>query len=336
MKKLKNLSLIAIVFTSLMVLNGCSKDDSFLQDNLSSNLTDGVNDTSDDSDDSDSGDGNEDDNGNNPSGQQGEITLYRVDGESIVKITDYQVSGQDQIYQQDTQRHQELWTIVKKVMPTSYRTKMSEFLIYNGEVTGSAGFVVETEQDLSKWQMGIAINYADNQQELVYTVIHEFGHILTLNNDQVDANISQNSCSNYFVGEGCAKSNSYIHKLQSQFWADIWTEYQAAQNSQSGMEQFYNSYSDRFVTQYAATNPGEDIAEVFATFVTRNSDVNGNSIAEQKIQLMYNHTELVELRNYIRGNLGSSSRSRASMLPAPGSWRQANTFGNTKKLHCSH
>ena len=335
MKKLKNLSLIAIVFASLLVLNGCSKDDSFLQDDLSTNLIDGGADTSNGSSNSDSGNGNSDNNGSNPSGQDGEITLYKVNGETITKVTDYSVSGQDLAYQQDTQKHQELWGLVKKVVPPNYRNKMSEFLIYNGEVNGSAGFVVETQSDLSKWQMGIAINYADDQQELTYTVIHEFGHILTLNNDQVDASIAQGSCSNYFTGEGCSKSNAYINKLQSQFWADIWSEFQNAQNSQNGMEQFYNSHNNRFVTQYAATNPGEDVAEVFATFVTRNGGANGNSIAEQKIQLMYNHAELVELRNYIRGNLGSSSRNRSSMLPAPGTWKQANSFGNSKKSHCS-
>ncbi len=325
MKTLKIRLLITFVCTSLVIFSSCSKDDEVLRDNISTDQTDDVSDNSDDGNDND----------NSPSGRNGEITLYKVNGEIITKIKDYQVSGQDLAYQQDTKKHQDIWTLVKKVMPTAYRSKMNEFLIYNGEANGSAGFVFETAQDLSKWRMGIAINFADNQQELTYTIIHEFGHILTLNNDQVDASISESSCNNYFTGEGCSKTNSYIHKLQSQFWADIWTQYQTAQSSQSGLQQFYNSYSDRFVTQYAATNPGEDIAEVFATFVTRNSGANGNSIAEQKIQLMYNHTELVDLRNYIRGNLGASSRSRNSMLPVPGSWKQANSFGNAKKSHCS-
>ena len=325
MKFLNKSPLFTFLFLTLLVFNSCSKDDGVLQDDFSSDLTDNVSDGSE-------GDNNNDD---NPTGREGEITLYKVNGETITKITDYQVTGQDLVYQQNAQRHQEIWSIIKKVVPPSYRNKMSEFLIYNGEVTGSAGFVFETEQDLSKWRMGIAINYAHNQQELIYTIIHEFGHILTLNNDQVNASINQSSCTNYFTGEGCAKTSSYIHQLQSQFWADIWTEYQSAQDSESAMMQFYNTYSDRFVTQYAATNPGEDIAEVFATFVSRNSGVNGNSIAEQKIQLMYNHSELVELRNYIRENLGASSRSRSSMLPAPGTWKQANSFGNTKNSHCN-
>ena len=329
MKALKKLSFIYLLVFGLITLNSCSKDDSIYDDNLDSGIVDDNN-----SDDHENDNG--DDNNNNPNGSQGEITLYRVEGETIVKVTDYNVSGQDLTYQQNTDKHQEIWNLIKNVVPANYRTKMSEFLIYNGEVSGSAGFVVQTQQDLSKWQMGIAINYADNQQELTYTVIHEFGHILTLNNDQVDASISESACQNYFVGEGCAKSSSFINKLQTRFWADIWSDYLSARNSQSGMEQFYNTHQSRFVTQYAATNPGEDIAEVFAVFVTRNGGVNGNSIAEQKIQLMYDHSELVELRNYIRGNLGGSAKGQRSLLPEAGSWKQANTFGDTSKLHCSH
>jgi hypothetical protein len=323
MKTLKKVTFTCLIVFGLIALNSCSKDDSVFDDNINSNIVD-------------PGDDENDNGGNNPNGDPGDITLYKVQGETIVKVTDYNVSGQDLTYQQDSDKHQEIWSLIKKVVPPNYRTKMSEFLIYNGETSGSAGFVVQTQQDLSKWKMGIAINYANDQQELTYTVIHEFGHILTLNNDQVDASVTENACQNYFVGEGCAKSDAYINKLQTQFWADIWNEYQTAQNNQSGMEQFYNRHQARFVTQYAATNPGEDIAEVFAVFVTRNGGANGNSIAEQKIQLMHNHSELVELRNYIRGNLSARSRGVASLLPEPGSWKQANTFGDPKKSHCSH
>lgn len=337
MKNLKNLILIALL-SSFTIFNSCNKDDIY-EDNLLTNVTDN-NDNNDNSNNgNNTGNDGDGDASNNPTGSEGEITLYTINGENIVKKQDYKVSGQDLTYQQDTKKHQELWELTKKIIPTKYRDKMSGFLIYNGEVTGSAGFVVETQSDLSKWRMGIAINYADDQKELIYTIIHEFGHILTLNNSQVDASIDNASCSNFFTGEGCAKTESYINKLQSKYWADIWGEYTSARDAENGMEGFYNKYKTRYVTQYASTNPGEDIAEVFATFVTRNGGVNGSSIAEQKIQLMYDHSELIELRNYIRNNLGSSSASRSSkksLLPAPGSWKKANTFGNTNSSHCQH
>jgi hypothetical protein len=320
MRKLKNVTLLAIAFASLIAFNSCSDDSN--NDTVSQSTAGTTNGTG--------------GNGNSATTEKGSITLYRIEGDNIVKVEDYKVTGQDLEYQKDTQKHQEIWTLVKKVVPTEYRTKMTEFLIYNGTTDGSAGFVIEKNSDLTKWKMGIAINYASDKQELIYTVIHEFGHILTLNNDQVDASIIESSCTNYFTGEGCAKSNSYIYKLQSQFWGDIWSQFITAQKGgESELQEFYTNNSTRFVTQYAATNPGEDIAEVFATFVTRNTGANGNSIAEQKIQLMYNYPELVSLRNYIRKNLSYTARNLSSggALPAPGSWKKANSFGNPTKSH---
>ncbi|WP_299548908.1 putative zinc-binding metallopeptidase [Seonamhaeicola sp.] len=332
MKNLKHISILAILFSLLFIFNSCNNEDIYEED-LTGTIVDVGNDPNDDGDDDSNGSEPGDD---NPNGSDGDITLYRVEGDNIVKVQDYKVTGQDLVYQQDIEKHQHIWDLTKKVVPPKYRSKMSEFLIFNGEPSGTAGFVVETSSDLSKWQMAIAINYSDDEQELIYTIIHEFAHILTLNNDQVNSGINESSCNNFFTGEGCSKQASYINKLYGQFWADIWGEYLKASDSETGLDNFYNKYERRFVTQYASTNPGEDIAEVFAVFVTRNGGVNGNSIAEQKIQLMYDHPELVSLRDYIRNNLGASRTSKGrNMLPAPGSWKHANTFGNPKKSHCS-
>lgn len=306
----------AIIIISLSFYGCSTQDDDF---ELVSNPIDNT------------GGGDGDNNGGGTQGNQGEITLYRVAGAAIDKIRDYQVSGQDVVYQNDVTRHQELWSLTKDVVPQTHRNYMNEFMIYNGEVTGSAGYVYETAQDLSTWQMGLAINYADDQNELLYTIIHEFGHILTLNNTQLDAATSQGNCNNYFPGEGCARAQAFINKLFNLGWADIWTEYQQAQGSETAMQNFYNQNRDRFVTNYAATNPGEDIAEVFATFVTMSTRPDGNTIAERKILLMYDQPELVQLRDYIRNNLISG---RSAFTLTPGSWKRANTIGTHTSSFC--
>lgn len=275
--------------------------------------------------------GNDDTTGGGTQGSQGEITLYGVVGSTLNKIRDYQVSGQDAVYQNDVARHQELWSLTKDVVPQSHRNYMNEFMIYNGEVTGSAGYVFDTALDLSTWQMGLAINYAEDQNELLFTIIHEFGHILTLNNTQLDSSTSQGNCNNYFPGEGCARAQAFINKLYNLGWEDIWSEYQQAQGSATAMQNFYDRNSDRFVTNYAATNPGEDIAEVFATFVTLSIKPEGNTIAERKILLMYDEPELVQLRDYIRSNLMSG---RNALTLTPGSWKRAKTIGAHTSSFC--
>lgn len=343
MKRLQQLKWIILLFLAILTIQSCQKDDVLIDpnpvtDTTGTDNTDGDNNVDNGNDNTDGNGGEDPGDGSGTDEGEGEITLYTVEGSTIVKKTDYKVSGSDLEFQKDINKHNEVWELVKKIVPTSYLARMSEFMIFSGESSGTAGYVFPTSNDLSKWQMGIAIDFAyeggfNAGGELAYTIIHEFGHILTLDIDQVDASISQSDCTNYFPGEGCAKTDAYINKLHSRYWADIWSEFQTAQDSEEQLEQFYQKHSNRYVTAYASTNPGEDIAEVFATFVTRKGGPNGNSIAEQKIQLMYDHPELVTFRNFIRGNM-SSSKGR-SYLPVAGSWKKAKTIGNPKK-GCTH
>lgn len=326
MKNLKRWNYLLIIFLSVLTISiqSCSKDDDTVAPEENSNVNNG-NDTSSNNTDGNAEGGDGD----------GSITLYKVEGEKIIKSKDYKVTGQLLEFQKDTKKHEEIWNLVKKIVPLAYRSKMKEFIIFSGEESGTAGYVIEATKDLSKWQMGIAIDFAysggfNSDGELAYTIVHEFGHIITLDNTQVDSSVEQDNCKNFFTGEGCSRNNSNINKVYQNHWADIWAEFEKL-NDESAKEKFYTKYKERYVTQYASTNPGEDIAEVFATFVTRAGGVNGDSRAEKKIQIMYDDNEMIKLRNYIRGNIAKSSRS---FLPAPGTWKNANTFGNKKKMHC--
>ncbi|MCK8520981.1 putative zinc-binding metallopeptidase [Aquimarina sp. D1M17] len=320
MKKVNQWSYIVLIFLSIITITfqSCSKDDDASVPEENSNIDDEDN----------PGVGNESSNGN--------ISLYRVEGDNIVKEIDYNVTGAALGFQRDTKKHEEIWELVKKIVPLDYRSRMSEFVIYMGQESGTAGYVVERTQDLEKWQMGIAIDFAyqggfNAGGELAYTIVHEFGHILTLDKTQLDSSISQNNCKNYFPGEGCSRDGALINTLYKNHWEDIWDEYRRV-NTEEDAQVFYDKYRERFVTQYASTNPGEDIAEVFAVFVTRAGSADGTSGAEQKIQIMYDTNEMVKLRNYIRGNIAKSSQN---FLPAPGTWKRANTFGNKNSSHCS-
>lgn len=86
------------------------------------------------------------------------------------------------------------------------------------------------------------------------------------------------------MSKGCAKIGSYINAFHNRYWSDIWDEFSILDESQEAKPSFYEKYKDRYVSEYAATNTREDIAEVFATFVVSPDRVEGTSIAEQKIQ----------------------------------------------------
>lgn len=330
MKLFKNIIWIVLLSTSIVFFNSCSKETNPVTSKIISNNDDNGN---------DGGSGNV----GLLTGTQGEITLYKVENGNIIKSGDYKVSGEDLNFQKDIEKHKKIWELVRKIVPLNQLKKMSEFMIYNGEVSGSAGYVFEKNPNLTKWQMGIAINYAfdggfNKGGELAYTIIHEFGHILTLNDTQVNSSINKGSCANYFTGEGCAKSNSYINEMFQKYWKDIADELTKAQDDQASQQAFYTKHQSSFVTAYASTNPGEDIAEVFTNFVIKKEKPTGATIAEKKMLLMYDRTALVDFRNHIRKNLNLKGRGvNASFeLPKPGAWKQANTIGNPHKTKCRH
>ena len=68
------------------------------------------------------------------------------------------------------------------------------------------------------------------------------------------------------------------------------------------IDQFYADNADQFVTDYAATNPVEDLAETFTAFVLEERPT-GTTIATQKVELLWGDPEMVALRDEIRANL---------------------------------
>lgn len=226
------------------------------------------------------------------------LTSYKIEGNEISKIKDHVVKNKYLNDQQDYATHLAMWEYYTRLIPIQHRIHITEFLVIHGE--GDLGGYVEPIIDgrLDQWRMAISIDLVEDlsnvdlQAEFAYVVIHEFAHVLTLNPSQVQVQ-DESSCQTFYTGEGCSKRNSYINKLYELAWEDIFEE-------NLDPDDLYDKYPDRFVSDYAATNPGEDIAEVFTTYVIEDDVRNGNKIADQKIQLLDAYEELRELRELIR------------------------------------
>lgn len=264
--------------------------------------------------------------------EEGSLTLYRVNEDQIDRIKDYTVSKELLPYQQDYAKHFKMWEFVTRLIPLAERGKIAEFEVFhgNGDLLGYVAPV--DDNDLSKWRFGLAIDAAQELEVInfkdlfTYVTIHEYGHVLSLNDEQIRVG-DEAACNNYFTGEGCSRGDAYINRLFELGWKDIYKEL-----TEDNADVIYEKYKDRFVTDYAATNPGEDFAEVFSFFVTQEEAPKGNSLADQKIRLLYEFPELVSLREQIRGN-GITLSLRA------GSW-QDNPLYKKFRLHsrktCKH
>lgn len=218
-------------------------------------------------------------------------TVYNVNGDQIVSDTDSQTE------------HQELWAYFARLIPADARGMVTQFGIASDGPDGTMAWVEPlSEDDLSQWMLVVDPADAAKPEELTFTLIHEYGHLLTLNQTQLDVNAA--SCSTYYPQEGCSYENAYVNSFYEKFWVNMLPELQEIETEQDEdryydqLDAFYQKYEDQFVSDYAATNLEEDMAESWAFFVL-NQKPDGNSIAEQKILFFYDYPELVELRTSI-------------------------------------
>ncbi len=303
-----------IFITLALVISACQREDyfedispdtgSFVEDDFGSDDT-----------------ANDDHPGNHDHGSDGEavLTTYRINGDDLDKIKDHNVAAKYQSFQQDYAKHLDMWQFVTRLLPYEFRGRLIEFEVFHGE-NELLGYVAPiNDGDLSRWKFALAIDAANNLEQIdfkdffTYVVIHEYGHVLTLNEEEIKTNYT--NCNTFETQEGCPKINSYIYRNFQIGWSDIYEEFR--QLAEEDIIDFYEKYKERFSSDYAATNPGEDIAEVFAFFITTEEAPRGNTIADQKIKAMYDRPYLVELRNKIRKNPAVRSLKAGSWLDNP-------------------
>ena len=261
--------------------------------------------------------------------QENTIVTYRVDGNQIVDPELAEVSDDLLDFQDDTETQQALWAYFSQLIPPDQRTFLTQYVVFTDGPDETLAFVTADTEDPTKWILAVDIADGGDIQDLTLTLVHEFAHLLTLNSQQVPADYelaadpenedlfyeAAAACPTYFPGEGCSEPNSYINAFFERFWADIDAEWQEVDQLQyedqdeytAALDQFYADHQDEFVSDYAATNPGEDIAESFATFVLKPAPT-GDTIADEKVAFFYDYPELVKLRAEISSRLVSRLR----------------------------
>ena len=256
-----------------------------------------------------------------------EVTLvtYTVSSDELTGPYYESVSSDLQDEQDDEQSQQQVWDYFTSIIPFEQREIIAEYAIVTDGQGGTLAAVSQTYTDPELWSLQVDIADTANYYDLTYTLVHEFGHLLTLGSTQVPPSLAifnnpedddiyfqeVSACPNYFPGEGCATPDSYINNYYNQFWVDIYDEWNEINLEEDDdiyyekLDEFYYKYEDRFVTSYAATNPEEDIAESWTFFIFSPQPA-GDTIAEQKVLFFYQYPELVELRANILSDMCAS------------------------------
>ena len=246
------------------------------------------------------------------------LVTYTVSGDLISNPAYENVSADLIKYQEDEASHRKIWEYFTTLIPSKERRLLIEYSIVTDGEGNMLAAVGQSQYDPALWVLEMDIRDSSDIDNLIYTLIHEYAHLLTLGPQQVDpsAAIFDNpddediyfdeaeACQYYFPGEGCSNPDSYINAFFNKFWVDIHDEWQDINliedddDFYTALDEFYFKYEARFVTDYAATTLEEDMAEAFTFFVLASRQA-GDSIAEEKILFFYDYPELVELRNQI-------------------------------------
>lgn len=250
------------------------------------------------------------------------LVVYKVTNESITDPYLGPVPADLKDEQDDFATQEKIWEYFAALIPQQHREMISEYLVLTDGEDNILAAVAQTHEDPTRWKLEVDITDSADFPNLTFTMMHEFGHLLTLNANQVQPsmevfknpsddvirNHEASICPNYFPGEGCSQSNSYINQFYQRFWTNIYTEWNEIDQIDNQavyykrLTEFYEKHEDQFVSDYAVTNPAEDIAETWTHFVFTPKP-EGDTIADQKVLFFYEYPELVNLREEILSRL---------------------------------
>lgn len=210
----------------------------------------------------------------------------------------------------DNKRVKTLWTQFYNLFPKAIINKhIVSFEVMTDGLDQNLAALQPVDFTNKQWKLIIDIKDAENNKskDHLHTLIHEFGHLITLNNTQVTPteDIYQEG-DLYLTEEGYAKSNSYLDQYVNTYWVgpilDKWDKIAAVKNENKKAKKLYKLFSKNdtlFVTDYAAESPEEDIAESWTFFVLNKANTNSDLIKNQKINFFNQFAELVVIKDYI-------------------------------------
>jgi len=214
------------------------------------------------------------------------------------------------------------WEEFYRIFPQELTRKyIKRILLMTDGIDEKTGALISLNSRNDKWMLEIDVRDVNLKtrdkrrlHESIYTMVHEFGHLLTLNKTQIRPTKKslQGEGESYLTLEGEAYKKSYINKFVNLFWKgallDSWDViqrdycYTEANCVKKKHDLLYMNNDTEFITDYAVESPEEDIVESWTAFVLRSKIRKPRTIADKKINFFYQFPELVEYRKIIRKN----------------------------------
>ncbi len=175
--------------------------------------------------------------------------LVRYDEAALTLLASYPISHGEPVDDAKlTERDRAVWAIVVATLPDHARETIRQMNVVTDGVNGTLAMVHRSTVDASSWVL--SIDPAESRDVLVSTLVHEYGHMLTLRTEDLkSAAASRDGCKGVRIEIGCAATGSALASWHDEFWANT-TEPTSPD-------------AKRFVSDYAASSVHEDLAESF-------------------------------------------------------------------------
>jgi len=195
----------------------------------------------------------------------------------------------------------DVWELFQRIATVDFAAEvLVQYRVGDAPESDTLAYVSQ-DDDPDYWILAANLATAEDEDLMVATLIHEYVHILTLATDEFDA---AGTCApEEEMSEGCPAPDSAIADFRDRFWVDYVDAPSVDNTDEDVAWEFYQAHEEDFVSDYAATNLVEDIAESFMTYVLEES-ADGDSVVAHKLRFFDDYPELSAIRERIRADVG--------------------------------
>lgn len=221
-----------------------------------------------------------------------EVAAYVIQEDEDVSLRD-EVAG-DQWTEAELET---LWADVRALLPEGAFADFGRFEIFTDGPAETLAYVYTMDAAGERWVLAIDPEDAGDGQYFTETILHEYFHYLSLNDDQVT--YTRNQTTDTYNEPGMvSRPDSYLNDFYQRFWSGYLDDCLAGDDTYN----FFLRHYDDFVSDYASTDPSEDICESFTYFVLYEKE-EAWDVWEEKLNFFYDYPELVAFRDEVRTRL---------------------------------
>lgn len=228
------------------------------------------------------------------------LGIFKIEADEII-----QMSGD--FSKEEIEKIKFSFKLFTKLIPSEIRGSLAKIQIYKN--SASAAYISFEKNSISKHILGLNLEelideHSDVSQryEMILLFVHELAHLIAMQEDQIK---KSGICFNP-VGEtfDCHIRDSYMNEFNLLFWSDVDIYFRNnSLKKEEDLNRFYELNQEHFLNIYAATNPYEDFAESFMTFVSCIKDDSQETGLDKKILFFYRYEEMILIRKALLQNM---------------------------------